>query len=321
MNDFLFHPFQAPDHPLLDQLRAQAAQQAGLDPQFGATSDGLIAAAPDLTRLASRLAFTPDGALAGYIFLAQSLHSGSADAQVEAGLHPSHMKTGLDELLFAWAWSKLEELAAKNAFTGPIRIYAICDDRRADLGAQYRAAGFEPLVTQVKMVRDLSSPIPDMACPEGCQFRPYQELHGEAMRTVFNAAFAEHWIGELSPAAWHQRFIDTPQFRPDLTHLAWYGERLAGFYLSEHYPEQPGQAWLEVMGVDPFFRRQGLGIALLQHALQRYQEAGFASAGLTVDLENKTNAIRLYQQVGFAKVKGTCYLSKVLGSENGNLAL
>jgi ribosomal protein S18 acetylase RimI-like enzyme len=50
--------------------------------------------------------------------------------------------------------------------------------------------------------------------------------------------------------------------------------------------------------VRPAWRRQGLGLALLQHAFADFYRRGAREATLSVDAESPTRAPRLYRQAG-----------------------
>ena len=66
-------------------------------------------------------------------------------------------------------------------------------------------------------------------------------------------------------------------------------------------PERSGDqamGWVEMLGVRAPWRRRGLGECLLSTALHRLAERGLPRAGLGVDAENVTGALRLYQRVG-----------------------
>lgn len=53
------------------------------------------------------------------------------------------------------------------------------------------------------------------------------------------------------------------------------------------------------LGTHPSFRKQGLGRALLLTGLERLKVAGVDSALISVDAENPSGALRLYEAVGF----------------------
>ncbi|HEX6477269.1 MAG TPA: GNAT family N-acetyltransferase [Ktedonobacteraceae bacterium] len=91
-------------------------------------------------------------------------------------------------------------------------------------------------------------------------------------------------------------------FRPDLSYLAVVQGQSAGFITNEEddtAPEPTG--YINQVGVDPRWRRQRIGAALVVRSLQAWQEDGKVAIMLHVNVNNP-GAIRLYQQLGFSFV-------------------
>ena len=63
-------------------------------------------------------------------------------------------------------------------------------------------------------------------------------------------------------------------------------------------------AYIDTIGTLRSVRRRGLGTALLSTALHAARAAGFDSAWLSVDSENPTGALSVYERAGLA-VKDT----------------
>jgi ribosomal protein S18 acetylase RimI-like enzyme len=60
--------------------------------------------------------------------------------------------------------------------------------------------------------------------------------------------------------------------------------------------------YFEPVGVHPDFHRRGLGKSLLFEGLRRLKSEGMTEASVCADSDNPA-AIRLYESVGFQKVK------------------
>jgi mycothiol synthase len=56
--------------------------------------------------------------------------------------------------------------------------------------------------------------------------------------------------------------------------------------------------WIHVVGVLPAWRGRGLGLALLRWSFGVLAGAGLRRAALSVDAENTTGAVRLYERAG-----------------------
>jgi mycothiol synthase len=189
-------------------------------------------------------------------------------------------------------------------------LRAGCLVENAGANRLFEKHGFAAIVTQCQLRFDLTRPLPPANFPDGVSLAPYSPKRDDEMRRAFNHAFAGHWIGELSPEEWRERFIATPQFKSELAKLAVANDQVVGFYLSEVFDNQPGCAWLEIVGVLPEWRGKGLGTALTADALNAYKQAGFEFCRLGVDDENITNAKRVYANLGFTQEKAVRYFAR-----------
>ena len=88
---------------------------------------------------------------------------------------------------------------------------------------------------------------------------------------------------------------ETESFDPSLWFLAVDGDEIAGVTLCKTLA---GEGWIGVVGVRRPWRKRGLGLALLRHALAEYHRRGVRKVGLSVDAEGVTGALRLYRRAG-----------------------
>jgi mycothiol synthase len=75
------------------------------------------------------------------------------------------------------------------------------------------------------------------------------------------------------------------------------GDEIAGVTLCKTLA---GEGWVNVVGVRRPWRKRGLGLALLRHALAEYQRRGVDKVALSVDAESITGAPRLYGRAGMS---------------------
>ena len=259
----------------------------------------------------TQIALTPSGkvAAAGFIYLFQSPEK-SMTGLLEGAVGFAHRRQGLGRHLLSWQVERARQKSQQIAHNVPLTLRGNCTADNTGCIHLFEDHGFVGLVTQCQMRFDLSNPIPSRSLPAGVTLEPYLHERNEQVRQVFNRAFIGHWIGELSPEKWKDRFISTPQFRPELTTLAAVDNQLVGFYLSEVFDDNPNTAWLEIVGVLPEWRGKGLGTALTTHAINTYKKAGFESCCLSVDEENITKAKQIYVNIGFVQEKATRYFVK-----------
>lgn len=228
----------------------------------------------------------------------------------EGVVHPQHLRRGLGTHLLSWQVERAVQKAGEMGSDKTLTLRVGCAAENIGANHLFEKHGFTAIVTQCQMLFDLARPLPAANFPEGISLVPYSPERDDEMRGAFNQAFAGHWIGELSPEAWRERFIATPQFKPEFAKLALMDDRVIGFYLSEVFDSQPGYAWLEIVGVLPEQRGKGLGTAFTADALNTYKQAGFDFCRLGVDDENITNAKRVYVNLGFVQEKATRYFAK-----------
>ncbi len=90
-------------------------------------------------------------------------------------------------------------------------------------------------------------------------------------------------------------------------------------YLNEKYnneisPEdetEAGEWYLDTLGVNPNFQGKGIGSSLINYIIENISSEKNKAVGLLVDLDNP-NAKRLYERLGFQKIKDKPLVGKVL---------
>jgi ribosomal protein S18 acetylase RimI-like enzyme len=121
----------------------------------------------------------------------------------------------------------------------------------------------------------------------------------EAVYEAQDNAFADHFEHARWPYENWRRWAFTESFDPELWLIAEDGAEIAGVCLSRAEGSAGAEVgWVNVLGVRPPWRRQGLGRALLLQAFAEFRTRGKRGAGLGVDGLNTTGAVRLYEQAG-----------------------
>ncbi len=189
---------------------------------------------------------------------------------------------------------------------GRLRLWAHGEHpAAARLAAQ---AGLSRTRVLWQMRRPLAAPLPEVALPPGVQVRTFEVGGDEQEWTDLNAvAFADHPDqGSWSVEEVRLREAE-PWFDPHGFFLAARDGRLVGFHWTKvhggretagHHHDPVGEVY--VVGVDPSEQGRGLGPALTLLGLRHLQERGLPEVMLYVD-EGNTNAIRVYQRLGFTR--------------------
>ncbi|GAA1379962.1 GNAT family N-acetyltransferase [Catellatospora chokoriensis] len=228
-------------------------------------------------------------------------------------VRPAYRRRGLGGQLVEWAIEATAAVAAARHPDAPCELHADVSDTNEGKQALFTRAGFAPQRWFFAMRRPLAGDLPEIAVPDGYRIERFDlDRHDEAARLVRNAAFADHWgASEKTPDAWQHWFTGTRTFRPDLSFVAradspvtGAGDALAAILLTHHYEADTqatgrAEAWIAVIGTRREHRGRGVAGTLLASALRHAQLAGFAQAGLGVDVAGPTGALGLYQSAGF----------------------
>ena len=193
---------------------------------------------------------------------------------------------------------------AKAAPEAVVRATVAAAD--ADGARTLERLGYAPIRSSYKMSMELGGRSFDPSFPAGTAVRSAVEGEDEELLHDLNErTFADHWGFMSTPyAEWLHwlRALGKPD--PSLWFVATIDGQHAGLALCRPSESgDPDSGWVSTLGVLPAFRGRGLGTALLQHACAEFQRRGLARAGLGVDAENVSGAVRLYERVGMQVVR------------------
>ena len=244
------------------------------------------------------------GRLVGYAHLdVTDVVQGSS---AELVVHPSARGRGVGRQLAAGLLTQSPD--------GRLRLWAHGEHPAAARMAA--AGGFEATRVLWQMRRSLDGALPAYRLPEGVSLRTFVVGQDEAAWTeVNNRAFAEH----PDQGGWSVDEVRVrerePWFDPEGFFLAERADKLVGFHWTKvhgahaHGDDHPHEAVGEVyvVGVDPSEQGNGLGPALTLVGLHHLQQQGLPSVMLYVD-ETNTNAIRVYERLGFTRhTRDVCF--------------
>jgi mycothiol synthase len=253
------------------------------------------------------LGFAPDGQLAalGWVI---PLPPGPTEhlAFLWGEVHPEHRQRGLGSYVLSWMETRGREIMSLRPSDLPHNLRSNMLDTLADRVALYEQHGFSWVRAYYRMRRDLSLPIPEVRLPPGISLHNYTAELDQATMQAVDEAFRDHWgYAPLDMEVWQLFFVGAPSFRPEMTYLAMADDgQVAGVCFNEVHSEENlalgvQQGWIRSLAVRRPWRKQGLGTALLCASMLAFRQAGLDFAGLGVDAENLTGALRLYEQLDF----------------------
>jgi ribosomal protein S18 acetylase RimI-like enzyme len=151
--------------------------------------------------------------------------------------------------------------------------------------------------------------LPETRQVPGLDVVPFTWDRDDEVRRAHNAAFTRHHgSSERDAEAWGALFTGQRGFRPDLSRLAVEDGAVVGYVLSYVYEADTAargsrEVVLGQIGVLPPARGRGVASALISEVLATAARSDCASAGLGVDTDNVTGALRLYESLGFRPVR------------------
>lgn len=232
-------------------------------------------------------------------------------------LLPAWRDQGLEPVMF----HALEQRGAATVADHPADVPSVLEtwvsETETAQEALVQAAGYRPVRHFIKMKRPLDDEIPPAPLPDGIEVRPALPEHYPAIWAAMQEAFRDHWGYCPPPEGAYERWLGERLSQPALWQVAWTGDQVVGMVLNfindeENQAHQRRRGYTESISVRRPWRKQGIARALILRSLRLLQGQGMTEAALTVDAENLSGALRLYEQVGFRAVRRTTAYQKPL---------
>jgi mycothiol synthase len=263
----------------------------------------------------ARVVFAPDGEAAGYVSISHREH---VRLDAEGFVHPRYLGRGIGTLLVRFAEARAREHVPLAPPGSRVVLNNNINGRNAAARRVLESEGYEAVRHFWRMAVDLDGAPPEPGWPEGVAVRAC--VPGRDERTFFEVsdeAFRDHW-GYVPGAfeEWEKRKKHLG-FDPGLWFLAESGGETVGVAVCE---DRAGMGWVDELAVRGPWRRRGLGLALLRHALGEFYRRGKLRVALGVDSESLTGATRLYERAGMLADRLYTVYRKELRPGNKRLA-
>jgi mycothiol synthase len=232
---------------------------------------------------------------------------------------PEWRGKGLGRAMIRWSETHARGIEATQADLEKVTAYASTQVYSNMVGLEnlLKAEGYEPVRYEFHMETPDLDHIPDVPMPEGLEIRPAKPEHYKAIWASNQEAFRDHWgAGEFDESDF-DRWITNPLLEPDLWVVAWDGDQVAGSihnYVNHEYNERSGRklGYTEDISVRRPWRKRGLARAMLARSMQIHKERGMTQTALSVDTQNPSGALRLYESMGYLVIsKSTIYRKKL----------
>lgn len=239
-------------------------------------------------------------------------------------VHPDWRRRGIGTHVMKRVEQRIHERLGEASHQ-TVYARAWCPLKREDRQALYRKMGYE-LVRYFSDMEcalyeeGLPVEVPEPSYPEGIAVQTLEERPDlDAVLLAVNDAFRDHWGHTDTTLEQWQHWTNDPNHCPELWFLAWDIDKdepagICGNGIEHERNARVGreEGWVHVLGVRRPYRKQGLGRALLLTGMQALQDEGVKWAMLSVDTENLTGALRLYEGVGFQPAKRFAIFRKAI---------
>jgi ribosomal protein S18 acetylase RimI-like enzyme len=245
----------------------------------------------------SRLVVTPDGVLAA-VGIVSPPPEGGERADMFGGVHPEYQGRGLGRELLSWQYGRVKQLHTDIAPDAAWHVEA-----GASVGDQaairlFERFGFGPVRYFFEMVAPLSGSRTEVMLPDGLTAVPYAPELAKPLYEAHMEAFSDHWGFQRRPSEkWIIGTVESEEFRPDLTRIAFDGDEIAAYVLA--YDNVEGREYIGQVGTRRRWRKRGVASALISASLAAAVADGKTSASLGVDADSPTGAVGVYERLGF----------------------
>lgn len=225
-------------------------------------------------------------------------------------LVPAWRGHGIRRAMLRWMEERMRQVAAAHPPDAQKLFSTWAPKKAQSLIALLEDEGYKPARYFNKMVRPLDENLPDYPMPDGLEMRPVLPEHYRLIWEASDEAFRDHWgyshLAEEDYILWLE---DPVIFTPELWQIGWDVEKneVAGqvrTFIDDLENEKQGRrrGYTEFISVRRPYRQRGLARALIAESLRVLKARGMTESALTVDTENLSGAVRLYEDCGFRTV-------------------
>lgn len=235
--------------------------------------------------------FAPDGTVAGYMDMYDA--GDIVRLNNNSSVHPRFKNSEIGD----WILDNAEDWAREHVDNRQIVLRQVVNAAEPTKVNRLERHGYRAVRHAFIMHIDLTQAPTRPEMPKGIVLRPF--VQGQDDRLVWSCiqeAFRDLWEHKDSPFdEWASYVLEHGAFSPQLSYLAVDGELIVGATIT--MKDSLG-GWVQQVAVRRPWRGRGIGLALLNTVFGELYKLGVPHAGLEVDAENPSGALRLYQRAG-----------------------
>jgi ribosomal protein S18 acetylase RimI-like enzyme len=232
-------------------------------------------------------------------------------------LHPDWRGKGIGNAMFEAAELRARQIAEGHPKEASKFLQVEPQDSEKDLIFLLESRGYKPARYETHMVRDLAEPFSEAPMPAGLEVRPVKPEDVHPIFDASNEAFRDHWGTRDMSEEEFKMGQESPEFQSELWKVAWDGDQMASVIHNfidhkENQEYQRQRGYTEGICTRRPWRKMGLARSLLVQSMQMFKGMGMTETALSVDSENLSGALRLYEGVGYRKVMQQIYYRKAM---------
>jgi len=220
---------------------------------------------------------------------------------------PKWRGKGIENTMIQWCENRLFEISENHDNFGNKFFELGSNDRKASYNKLVESLGYTIVRYFIEMSRPLTD-IPSAELPKGIEVRPVKP---EDVRKIWDAsveAFRDHWGTYVLNEEDYKSWVGSKYFQPELWQVAWDGEEVVASvmnYIDHNYNHQTGRkvGWTEEISTRKGWRRRGIAKALIVLSMHMHKEKGMTEVALSVDTDNPSDALKLYEGLNYKKDK------------------
>lgn len=215
-----------------------------------------------------------------------------------------HWGRGIASLMLQYAEEKCREIAAEK-HTGMDRRFRIWKKKKAVETVKFlQENGYAIERYFFGMNRPIDLPLEEHPLPPGLEIRPVEPSQYRSIWNADNEAFRDHWGYSEPSEEMFEAWRNDRMFQPHLWKIAWEGDRVVGIVQNmldeeENRTYSRKRGYTENISVQRAWRGKGVASALIAESIRMFRAMGMDHTHLSVDSENLSGALKLYQNLGY----------------------
>ena len=245
--------------------------------------------------------------LVGY--LSVTLEPGIQRALLEGRVHPRHRRKGIATKLFSSSMQRVKASGVGAVQISVLENNTAAKSLLAKLECQFIRNFFE-------MKLDIQNTRLPAARRDSITSRRLKPAEENLLTEIQNRCFADTWGFNPNTTEEIAYRLNIQGRSPDDVILTFLEDRLAGYCWTlinaeENAKREKKKGLIHMLGVDPDYRNQEIGKAVLLNGLEDLRSRGVDIVELTVDSQNQA-ACSLYESVGFEVYARTEWYEKAV---------